>query len=170
MLEKIKSNSLSALHIATYADDVFDEFSDFLEALQNNTSLDTIHLEKDFIGDLRSEARENLLKSLGSMKHLKELTLADGLLQISHVTKMVQSVPSLRTLRLKNLVLQGIESDFDACEAALYQHPGIKEFEMENCGPALDHISINRLNIASQKFAAGTISDPTLNAKSAMTA
>ena len=170
MLEKIKSNSLSVLHIATYVDDVFDDFSEFLEALESNTSLETVHLEKDFMGDLRSEARENLLKSLGKMKQLKELTLADGLLQIGHVSQMVQSLTSLRTLRLKNLVLQGIDADFDSCEAALYQHPGIKEFELENCSPALEHISIDRLNAASQKFATGTIRAPTLNAKSAMTA
>lgn len=170
MLQKIKNNEISDLHISACAEDVFDNIHEFFDALENNTSIDTVHLEKDFIGDLRNDARENLLKSLGKTKNLKELTLADGLLQINHLTKMVKSATSLRTLRLNKLVLQGVESDFDACEAALFQHPGIKRFELEDCCPAIENISIDKLTKASEKFASGTIEDPTLNTQSAMTA
>jgi Ran GTPase-activating protein (RanGAP) involved in mRNA processing and transport len=153
MLDQIINNEISDLHLSAFAEDIFENFHDFVDALASNTSLDTIHLDKDFIGDLRNDSREMLLKSLGKNKNLKELTLEDGLLQIGHVTTMVQAAKSLRTLRMKNLILQGVESDFDACESALYQHPCIKEFEVIDCSPAVDHVSIEKLTNASAKFA-----------------
>lgn len=170
MLDKIKNNELSDLHISACADDVFDNVTEFFDALKANTSITSVHLEQDFIGDLRNDAREDLLQSLGKVKNLRDLTLSDCLLQITGITKMVQKAASLRSLHLKNLVLQGVESDFDACEKTLYQHPSIKEFEIEDCTPAISDISIDKLTKAGQKFASGSINDPTLNAQTAMSA
>lgn len=172
LLDQVKNNEVVDLHIAAAADDVFDHVADFFEALDNNTSIETIHLEKDFIGDLRNDARSKLLYSMGQVKNLKEVTLGDGLLQINDVTKMILKARNLRSLHLHSLVLQGIASDFDACESALYQHGGMKEFEMTDCDTAISGISLEKLSKAGQKFSGGApLGNPAeLNAQSAMTA
>ena len=173
ILEQIQNNDIVDIIISAAADDVFDCLNDFLDALEQNSSIQCITLQKDFIGDLRNDDRAKLLYSIGQVKNLKEITLGDGLLQINDVTKMIKNAKSLRALRLRDLVLQGIESDFDACEAALYQHGCIKEFEMEECSPAISGISVEKLSRAGQKFstAGGPLGDSTkLNAKAALSA
>ena len=172
-LEQIQNNEVVDLHITAAADDVFDKLNDFLDALEQNTSIESIKLEQDFIGDLRNDARSKLLYSLGQVKNLKEVTLGDGLLQINDVTKMIQNAKSLRALHLRDMVLQGIESDFDACESALYQHGSMKEFEMVDCSPAISSVSIDKLTKAGQKFTTGggPLGEPaTLNSKAALSA
>lgn len=172
ILEQIQNNEIVDLHVSAPADEVFDKVNALLDALENNTSIESIRFETDFIGDLRNDDRAKLLYSIGQVKSLKEVTLGDGLLQINDVTKMIQSAKSLRSLHLRSMVLQGIESDFDACEAALYQHPCMKEFEMDDCSPAIESISIEKLVHAGQKFSGGQpLGNPaTLNAKAALSA
>jgi len=172
LLEQIQNNDIVDIHIYTLADDVFERISLFFDALESNTSIETIRLEKDFIGDLRNDARSKLLYSIGQVKSLKEITLCDGLLQINDIAKMISNAKNLRALRLKSLILQGIASDFDACESALMQHGSIKEFEIDNCSAAIEDISLEKLVKAGQKFSAGgPLESPgALNAQSAMSA
>jgi hypothetical protein len=174
ILEQIQNNDIVDLHISAPADEVFDHrMGPFYDALEQNTSIQTIHLEQDFIGDLRNDDRAKLLRSIGQVKSLKEVTLGDALMQINDITKMVKSAKSLRTLRLKSMVLQGVEADFDACEATLQHHGCIKEFEMEDCEPAVEDISMDKLVKAGQKFSAGSapLANPAaLNSKAAVTA
>lgn len=172
ILEQIRNNAIVDIIISAAADDVFDRLNDFLDALERNTSIETITLQKDFIGDLRNDDRSKLLFAIGQVKNLTEVTLGDGLLQINDITKMIKNAKSLRALHLRDLILQGIEEEFDACEAALYQHGCIKEFEMNECSPAIPDISVEKLSRAGQKFttAGGPLGEAKLNSKAALSA
>jgi len=171
ILDQIRNNTISILHLSDSAEEVFEDDNydiiyTFMDALKKNTSLQTIHLEKDFIADLRSDTRETLLLCLGQVSNLIELTLADGLLQMGHIGQMIQSSSSLQIVRLQNIILQGMESDFDTCETILLQgHPSIHSFQMEDCSPANDHISMEGLLKASEQLQlknGGIVTDPTL--------
>jgi hypothetical protein len=174
MLEQIQNNDIVDLHISAPADEVFDHRmgSFLLDALEQNTSIQTIHLEQDFLGDLRNDDRSKLMHSIGQVKSLKEVTLGDALMQINDITKMINSAKSLGSLRLRSMLLQGIESDFDACEATLYQHVCMKEFEMDNCEPAISEISMDKLEKAGRKFSGSVpLAKPaTMNSKTASSA
>ena len=172
ILEQIQNNDIVDLHISAPADDVFDSIMVFLDALEKNTSIESIKFQEDFIGDLRNDNRAQLLYAMGQVKNLKEVTIADGLLQVNDVTTMIQNATSLRVLRLRSLVLQGVQSDFDGCESSLYQHPCLKEFEMDGCSPAIAEISIEKLTNAGKKVSAGQpLTNPaTMNTKTALSA
>lgn len=99
--------------------------------------------------------------------------LAGSLLMIEDIAKMVLCATSLRALTLKNIILQGTEDDFKACESVLYQHPNLKEFELSDCDAAIKEIMLDGLANAGKKSAtgnAGSIADPIHNAQIAKTA
>ena len=92
LLESVRNNEKIDLHLCDAIDEIIvgdkttsnrrtttsssRALDEFLKVLQGNTSIESIHLEKDFMGDLRQEHRERLLYALGRVKSLKELTLA----------------------------------------------------------------------------------------------
>jgi Ran GTPase-activating protein (RanGAP) involved in mRNA processing and transport len=153
ILPQIQGNGITDLRITEGADVVFDNMNALFEALEQNTTIETVHFEQDFLGDLRHDARSKLLKALGKIPTLNEVRFADALLQVSDIADLIVKVKGLRTLTLKNMVLQGISEHFDACEAALYQHGSLKEFDIEECTPAVRGISLEKLCNAGKKYA-----------------
>lgn len=120
---------------------------EFLRVLERNTSIASIHLEKDFMGDLRHDDRERLLYALGRVQSLKELILADALLQVRYISAMIQDAKSLRYLRLQNLVLQGVQSDFDDGEEIIHGPDcALSDLELVDCVPAIASVSLQGLS------------------------
>jgi hypothetical protein len=173
ILEQVKANSIKDLVIAAPAEEAVGDLHEFFKALQQNKSIGTVRLTDDFIGDLRHDTRHELLEALGQIPTLEEVYLADGLLMISDITAMISNAKTLRALTLKKLVLQGVEEHFSAAEAALFQHPSLKEFEVVDCTPALKEASLDNLIKAGQKFSSGGTpisGEPLPNAQSAKSA
>jgi hypothetical protein len=164
ILDKISNNEISTLKITMEAEDVFHNdgsVHDFLDTLQRNTSIDSVRLEGEFLGCLRADARSKVLQEVGDSlgSALREVTLGDSLVLVSDVAHILTKSPALRTLNLHDVVLQGDEDCFRALEAALMQHPSLKEFEMgENCYSAVQEIDLDRVMNAKK---AGCISMPT---------
>jgi Ran GTPase-activating protein (RanGAP) involved in mRNA processing and transport len=165
IFEDIKGNTATDLNLSVPADEVTEDIHEFFKALGANRSIESVNLSEDFIGDLRSESRSELLSALGSIPTLKEVHLADGLLMIQGVGEMVMNAKSLKVLSLKNIVLQGNDEHFKACESALYQHPNLKEFEMIDCDAALKDMAGKKCGTGS-----GSIADPVHHAQSAKSA
>jgi hypothetical protein len=172
ILEDIKGNTVTELTLSVPVDEVTEDIHDLFKALGANRSIESVHLNEDFIGDLRSNTRTELLTALASLPTLKEVHLADGLLMVQGVGEMVVKAKSLRVLSLKNIVLQGEEDNFKACERALYQHPNLKEFEMIDCDAALKDVKLDGLETAGKKCGtrSGSIADPVHVAQSAKSA
>lgn len=157
LIESIRNNDIIDLHLCDAMDELCavgkmtgssrrsastSIFSEFLAALERNTSIESIHLEKDFMGDLRHDCRERLLYALGRIRSLKDLTLADALLQIRHISSLIEDAKSLQYLRLHNIVLQGVQSDFDAAEEIIHGHDcSMTHLEMVDCIAANSSVS-----------------------------
>jgi hypothetical protein len=152
LLQQIQGNGITDLRITEGADVVFDNLNALFDALEQNTTIEYVRFEHDFLGDLRNDARSKLLKALGKIPTLNELYLADALLQVSDITDLIVEVKGLRVLSLKKIVLQGVSKEFDACEAALFQHGSLKEFDIEECTPAVQGISVEKLYNAGKKY------------------
>ena len=163
LLESVRNNEKIDLHLCDAIDEIIvgdkttsnrrtttsssRALDEFLKVLQGNTSIESIHLEKDFMGDLRHDCREKLLYALGRVQSLKELTLADALLQVRHISAMIQDAKSLRFLRLQNIVLQGVKSDFDECEEIIHSHDStITKLEVVDCTAAIASLSLQGLS------------------------
>ncbi|KAG7361978.1 hypothetical protein IV203_025644 [Nitzschia inconspicua] len=171
MLEDIKENNITKLDVSIPAEEVAENIYDLTNALRANTSIEIVHFDEDFLGDLTSDSRFELLVSLGFVSSLKEVHLSTGLLMIKGISEMIKNAKSLRVLTLNDIVLQGTEDDFLACENLLYQHPNLKQFEMHDCDAAVKEISLENLEKAGKKkVATGSIADPVHSTRSAKTA
>lgn len=168
LLEKIEGNAITDLSIAEPADDVFEDISKLLDALEKNNTIESVTLEGHFLGDLRNDSRSKVLAAIGGISSLKEVHLADSLLLVLDIAKMSSKATTLQVLKLKNLVMQGIEEDFDGLEKALMQHSALKGFVMEDCIPAIGDISMDKLNKCADQRT--SIESPTQNQKTAKTA
>jgi hypothetical protein len=155
LLEQIQANAITDIKTSHPAEDVIGNVNIFFEALEQNNTIETVRFEGEFIGDLRNNERSKLLKTLGKIPSLQEVHLEHGLLLVIDVTEMLVKAKILRALTMTNIVLQGIKEDFDACEAAIYQHPCLKEFDVEGCTPAVSGISLQKLLNAHESFANG---------------
>lgn len=169
ILEQIEANAITELVLSQGPDEYCDSVTKLSDSLRDNKTIEIIRLEGDFLGDLRNDSRIEILEAIGCIPTLKEVHLFDSLLLVRGITKMTSSAGTLRTLVLKNLVLQGIEPDFDAFEAVLYRHPNLKTFEVVGCVPAVKDISLEKLT-ASAEMLRTTIGNPNPKKMNAQTA
>ncbi len=135
-------------------------------------SIETVKLDKDFVGCLRHDDRSELLKTLGKIPSLKEVHLGDACLLVKDITTILVEAKGLVSFSLTTVVLQGDGACMDACELAVCQHPCLKQFELIDCSTAIKDLSIDSLQTAAKKTCSGiaTGGSATLNATSAKTA
>lgn len=167
ILEQIKSNSITDLDLSVDADEVSEKHMEIVDALKGNTSIVSIRFEQEFLAHMKNDTRREVIEAIGHIPTLKKVQLSDALVLASAVTKMVIKAKALRELNISSLVLQGLESDFSALEAALAAHGSLKVFKMDECKPAVKDISLDGL-VTSMKLT--NISDPVPNKAGATTA
>jgi hypothetical protein len=154
ILNQIANNEITKLELQDEAEIVFENddgsIYEFLDALKKNTSIASMVLRGDFLSCLRADARDQVLKAI-SGNHIQHVIIGDTLLLVQDLTQLVGHLKSLRSLELHNLVLQGQEDHFQAFEAALLQHPSLKEFDMsDNCETAIKGIELSTLRNAKK--------------------
>lgn len=149
ILDQIKSNSITELSLSQDADEITENTSEIVDALRNNKSIVSVRFENEFLGDMRNDSRLEVVETLGMIPTLQRVHFADTLLVVSGIAKMLSKATGLRELSISNLILQGIESDFDAFKASLAAHGSLKLFKMEKCRPAVQGISLEGLTTSS---------------------
>ena len=170
VIEQIQNNTISKVKFTCEDDDIIDNVHQLIAALKENTSLLTIEFADEFLGCLRSDARSELLGALTKLQSLQELRIEGGLVMIVDIAEVACEVQGLKVLTLDNVVLQGIENDFNAMELTLHQHRSLKEFSIERCHPAVHGISTASLQLAGQKQPLGALRTSSPNAARARTA
>jgi hypothetical protein len=158
LLAQIQANEITKLRVSDTDDELLDNVHNFIDALEQNHTLESIHFENEFLGCIRNDARSELLQSLGQVSSLQQVHFAGACMLVSDITLLLLQTKSLRVLKMNKLVLQGIAEDFVACEMALLQHGCLKEFEMEQCVPAVKEVSLDKLEKAGKKLVTATAS------------
>jgi hypothetical protein len=151
IVQQIQDNTITNLRVSGEDDDAVKNIHQVIEALEKNNTILSATFHDDFLGCLRNDVRSKLMNSLGRISSLQEAHLEDALLMVSDVADLLVQAEGLKVLTLKNIVLQGVKEQFDACEMALYQHGSVKEFRMDKCTPALEEISLERMELAGKK-------------------
>jgi hypothetical protein len=142
-----------------------------IDALKDNTSIESIKFDKDFIGCVFGNERGELLNQVAKLPNLKEVFLGDAGLMVEEViVTLLKNAKSLRKISLHRLVMQGTHEDFDSLEAALYQHGSLKDFQMEECVASHEDIEMDKIMKAGKKFNATSIHDPIPATNSAIAA
>jgi hypothetical protein len=151
LLAQIQANEITNLRVSDTDGELLDNVHEFIAAVEQNRTLESIHFENEFLGCLRNDSRSELLQALGKVSSLQQIDLGGACMLVSDITLLLLQAKSLRVFKMNKLVLQGVEKDFDACEMALLQHGCLKEFEMGQCIPAVKVISLDKLEQAGKK-------------------
>jgi hypothetical protein len=158
LLAQIQANEIINLRVSDTDDELLDNAHKFIAALKQNHTLESIHFENEFLGCIRNDARSELLRSLGQVTSLQQVHMAGACVLVSDIALLLMQAKSLRVLKMNKLVLQGVADDFNACEMALFQHGCMREFEMEQCFPAMKEVSLDKLEKAGRKLVSATAS------------
>jgi hypothetical protein len=157
LINDIRNNVVTSLKFTASSDDdddIIDSVRGVIDAIKSSgptSSITSIEMSDEFLGCVRNDDRSELLRSLGCITTLQHVHLEEGLLLIRDIAELLLEDKTLKSLILKDLVLQGVESDFDAVELALHSHPSIKEFTMDGCRAAVEGIQLNKIELAGQK-------------------
>lgn len=170
ILEQIKNNAITKVRFTSSDDEIMDNVYQLIAVLKENTSLLTVEFVDEFLGCLRGDARSELVSALTKIQCLQELRIQGGLVMIVDIAEVLCEIQGLKVLTIENVVLQGVEDDFNAMELTLHQHRSLKEFHLENCHPAVEGISTESLQLAGQKHPVGAILTSTPNAARARSA
>jgi hypothetical protein len=141
-----------------------------IDALKDNTSIESIHFDKDFIGCVFGRERGELLNQVAKLPNLKEVLLGDAGLMVQVIVTLLKDTKDLKKITLHHLVMQGTQKDFDGLEAALYQHGSLKDFQMEDCVASNEDIEMEKIMNAGKNFNTSSIDKPIHSKKSAIAA
>jgi hypothetical protein len=170
IIEDICSNQVVDLHLQDVPAEYFGETSELIAALKDNTSIETIRFDKDFIACVFGKERGEVLDQVAKLPNLKEVHLGDAGLMVEAIVTLLKNAKSLRKISLHRLVMQGTQKDFDGLEATLYQHGALKDFQMEDCVASNDNIDMGKIMNAGKNFNSTSIDDPTHSKNSAIAA
>jgi hypothetical protein len=170
IIEEIRANQVVDLHLNDVPAEYFGEISELIAALEDNTSIESIQFDKDFIGCVFGKGRGELLNQVAKLPNLKEVFLGDAGLMVDAIATLLKNVKGLKKMTLHRLVMQGVQKDFDVLEAVLYQHGSMKDFQMEECEAANEDIDLEKIMNAGKKFNASSIDKPIHSKKSAIAA
>ena len=160
IIEDIRANQVVDLHLNDIPKAYFGDTSDMITALKDNTSIESIQFDKDFIGCIFGDERGQLLDQVAKLPNLKEVFLGDAGLMVEVIVTLLKNAKSLRSITLHHLVMQGNQKDFDLLEAALSRHESLKDFQMEECVAANEDIDMEKIMNAGKKFNATNIDNP----------
>jgi phosphoribosylformylglycinamidine (FGAM) synthase PurS component len=170
IIEEIRANKVVYLHLNAVPEEYFGEISEIIAALKDNTSIESIQFDEDFIGCVFGRDRGKLLNQVAKLPNLKEVFLGDACLMVDAIATMLKSAKCLRKISLHRLVMQGIEKDFEGLAAVLYHHGSLKGFKMEDCVASNEDIDIERITNAGKNFTTSSIDKPIHSKVSAIAA
>jgi hypothetical protein len=170
IIEEIRANQVVDLHLNDVPEDYFAETNEMIAALKDNTSIESIKFDKDFIACVFGRERGEILDQVARLPNLKEVFLGDAGLMVDAIVTLLKNAKGLKKISLHRLVLQGIEKDFEGLEATLYQHGSLKDFQMEDCVASNEDVDIEKIMNAGKNFNTTSIDKPIHSKKSAIAA
>jgi hypothetical protein len=171
IIEEIRANQVVELHLSAVPEEYFGEINEMIAALKENTSIESIHFDKDFIGCVFGRERGELLNQVAMLPNLKEVLLGDAGLLVQVTVTLLKNAKGLKKITLQRLVMQGTQKDFDGLEAALYQHGSLKDFQMNECVASNEDIDMEKIMNAGKNFSTTSMIDnPVHSKKSAIAA
>jgi hypothetical protein len=169
LLEEIRANDVVIdLNLANIPEDYFEETKDMIAALRENTSIETVRFDEDFIACVYGRERGQLLAQVAQLPNLKEVFLGDALLAADVIADLVKSAKGLRKLTLQRIVIQGVQSDLDHLISMINKHISLKDFQMDECIAACEGVDLEGVLNAGTNFKPSIIENPTREAKVAI--
>lgn len=143
IVDEIKSNAISTLHLTDDPDEYFADTNAFADAMAANTSIENVILEKHFLSCSVGAKRAQMVSSVGSLSNAKSVTLRDSLLNVGVcVTNLVKNSKSLEELVVENCLLQGSPDHFQLLEEAINGSPSLQNVRIHDCTAPNDKVTL----------------------------
>ncbi|KAG7367456.1 hypothetical protein IV203_030127 [Nitzschia inconspicua] len=143
IVDDIRSNSISTLHLSEAPEDYFAEIKTFVDAMAANTSIEKVIFDKDFLSCAVGTERADIVSSLSKLGNVKSVILRDSLLNTGVcVTNLAKNSKTLEELVMENCLLQGTPNDFKLLENAINGSPSFKNLRIHDCTAPNDQVNL----------------------------
>lgn len=136
LVDQIRENSpdLTELRLAEEVEAYSPDVHDLISALQTNTVIDYVRLDRDFLPSMSSaEDTQSFFQAFGKLSNLKEAQIWHAAIHVSVLADFIKATyDHLEHLQLGCLDLAGNEQDFDVVAQALRGHPKLQSFCMSD--------------------------------------
>jgi Leucine Rich repeat len=136
IIEQIRDNSalaselLLAEEVEAYCGG--SDVEELISAFKNNTVIEYIRLDRDFLPSMPDEACPGLFQAIGSLPALKEAHIKHAAIHVKVLSEFIKSAQGLEHLTLGCLALDGTSADFDLVTQSLKGHPKLETFCMSD--------------------------------------
>lgn len=146
-VERIKNNDpeLHDLRLTEIPEAYTNDMSLLIDALKQNTVIEFVRFDRDFLPGLKTEMMGELFEAAGALPKLKETLIWHASLSMSVLAKFISAAHGLEHLQLGVLHLEGTQEDFAAIVKALEGHPNLRSFELSDFSMDESSISIDDL-------------------------
>jgi len=106
------------------------DISDLIQALQGNTSIEYVRLDRDFLPGMEDADISLLLDAVGKLPALKETHIKHAILPASAFENFLQQVTNVERIELGSIDLQGTPEELQSMGVTLGAHAALKSFLM----------------------------------------
>jgi hypothetical protein len=143
IVDDIKNNSITTLHLSEAPEDYFADSSVFADAMAANISIEKVVFDKDFLSCAMGAERAQMVSSIGALSNAKSVTLKDSLLNTGVcVANLTKNSKSLEELVIENCLLQGNTDHFQLFENAINESPTLQTLRIHNCNAPNDNVTL----------------------------
>jgi len=146
ILDDIKANAVTELHLSNDPDDYFTTSKDFADAMAENTSIKEVIFDGEFLACSKGDDRATIVSSVGGLPNVEKVVLKDSLLMIGVcVANLTKNAKKLSDLTLSSCTLQGTPSDFDMFVNALKENDVIKSVHISESHAPHDGVDLGKV-------------------------
>lgn len=146
IIEDIKANAISTLHLSEAPEDYFVDTNAFVDAMAANTSIEKAIFDKDFLACSVGMQRAQMVSSLSKLANLKSVTLRDSLLNTGVcVTNLAKNSKNLQELVMENCLLQGTLDHFKLLEDAIKGSATFRTLRIHDCTAPNDQVNLKNV-------------------------
>jgi hypothetical protein len=143
IVDDIKNNAITTLHLSEAPEDYFTDTSSFVDAMAANTSIEDVVFDKDFLSCSVGMQRAQMVSSIATLSNAKSVTLSDSLLYTGVcVTNLIKNSKSLEELVIENCLLQGNPDHFKLMVDAINESPTLQTLRINNCNAPNDKVTL----------------------------
>lgn len=147
IVEQIQMNDpeLVELRLAEEPEAYSADTAELITALKNNTVIEYVRLDRDFLPGMEPEHAKPFFEAFGSMANLKEAQIWHAAISVNILADFVTAAKGLEILQLGCLDLAGSEEDFATFSGALKGHPHLTNFSMSDFSLNNDSVCVDHL-------------------------